>query len=165
MKKLLVFLIVISFTLTAFAVGGNGEGKKAKHEKSEDHVCYKSVVMQINAFVKQEKYDDALELLNQAKDNLDYSGHTEHIYTNLASINDKAKKYKENIKVWNDGLDKGVTFEINPKSDEYKPYLKFKGFSEVVKKNIEHKKKGVKAKADCDDHEEKEREDGKGQAR
>ncbi|MCK4979783.1 MAG: hypothetical protein KAS62_05265 [Candidatus Delongbacteria bacterium] len=159
MKKILVFLIVISFTLTAFAVDGTGEGKKSGHEKPKDHVCYKSIVMQINAFAKQEKYDDALKLLNKAKVNPNYTGHYEHIFKNLAFFNDKAKKYEDNIKTWNEGLDKGVTFDMDLKSGDYKPYLKLKGFDEVVKKNAEFIKKGVKAKAECDDHkEEKEAE-------
>ena len=156
MKKLLGLLIVFGFALTVFAAGDvKLEKKGEEHEEhKEDHVCYKSVVMQINAFAKQEKYDDALVLLNKAKNNPNYTGHYEHIYKNLAFFNDKAKKYEENIKVWNDGLDKNVTFDIDPKSDDYKPYLKLKGFDEVVKRNVEYIKKGVKAKADCDDHAE-----------
>ena len=154
MKKVLTFLIIASFTFSVFAAGDVGKEKKVGHEKSKDHVCYKSIVMQINAFAKQEKYDDALKLLNNAKVNLNYTGHYEHIFKNLAFFNDKAKKYEENIKVWNEGLDKGVTFEIDPESDDYKPYLKLKGFDAVVKKNAEYIDKGVKAKADCDDHEE-----------
>ena len=153
MKRILAFLIVISFILTVFAAGDVAKEK----EQEKDHVCYKSIVMQINAFAKQEKYDDALELLNNAKVNPNYTGHYEHIYKNLAFFNDKAKKYEENIKVWNEGLDKNVTFEIDPKSDDYKPYLKLKGFDAVVKKNAEYIKKGVKAKADCDDHAEEEK--------
>ena len=87
MKKVLTFLIIASFTFSVFAAGDVGKEKKVGHEKSQDHVCYKSIVMQINAFAKQEKYGDALELLNKAKDNSNYSGHAEHIYINLASIN------------------------------------------------------------------------------
>lgn len=156
MKKLLSLFIILSLTLVVFAVNGTGEGKKLDHkkEKSADHVCYKSIVMQINAFAKQEKYDEALVLLKKAKDNPNYAGHAEHIYTNLAFFNDKAKKYEENIKVWNEGLEKNVTFEIDSKKEEYKPYLKIKGFDDVVKKNAECIKKGVKAKAECDDHAE-----------
>ena len=150
MKNLLGLLIVLSFAFTIFAADDHTKLENGEKE----HVCYKSVSMQINAFAKQEKYDDALELLNKAKEDENYIGHSEHIYTSLIFLNDKAGKYEENIKVWNEGLDKNVTFEIDPNSDDYKPYLKLKGFDEVVKKNAEYIKKGVKAKADCDDHEE-----------
>ena len=153
MKKVLAFLIIISFTFSVFAAGDVVKEEEHKDHK-ENHVCYKSVVMQINAFAKQEKYDDAIKLLQDAKVNPNYTGHYEHIYKNLAFFNDKAKKYEENIKVWNEGLDKNVTFDIDPKGDDYKPYLKLKGFDDVVKKNAEYIEKGVKAKAECDDHEE-----------
>ncbi|MDA3884526.1 MAG: hypothetical protein PF638_02925 [Candidatus Delongbacteria bacterium] len=152
MKKVLVLLVVMSFTVVMFATGDAGKEMEKSHEKPQDHVCYKSVVMQINAFAKQEKYDEAMNLLVKAKDNPNYEGHVEHIYTTMAFINDKTKKYEENIKVWNEGLGKGVAFPINPTQDEYKPYLKLKGFYEVAKKNAEFKKKGVKAKAECDDN-------------
>ncbi|MCK5759811.1 MAG: hypothetical protein KAH33_00865, partial [Candidatus Delongbacteria bacterium] len=89
MKKVLAFLIIASFTFSVFAAGDVVKEK----EQKKDHVCYKSIVMQINAFAKQEKYDDALELLNNAKVNPNYTGHYEHIFTNLVFVNDKAKKY------------------------------------------------------------------------
>jgi len=151
MKKVLVFLVIMSLSVVMFAEGHAGKEMKKNHEKPKDHPCYKSIVMQINAFSKQEKYEEGLKLLVKAKDDPNYTGHVEHIYSNLVFFNDKAKKYEENIKVWNEGLDKSVTFEIDPKSDDYKPYLKLKGFDAVVKKNAELIKKGVKAKADCDD--------------
>ncbi|MBN2790804.1 MAG: hypothetical protein JXR69_11485 [Candidatus Delongbacteria bacterium] len=154
MKKTLAFLAVIMFTTLMFAVGEGGKETNQGQFKPEGHVCYKSIIMQVNAFAKQEKYEDAMKLLVEAKENPNYAGHVEHIYTSMAFINDKIKKYEDNIRVWNEGLDKGVTFPINPEKEEYRPYLKLKGFDEVAKKNAEYVKKGVKAKADCDNHEE-----------
>ena len=162
MKKIIEMVMVLAIVASVNAAGHDSETSakegKGVHAHEKGHVCYKSLSFQASALEKQEKYNEAIEILEKAKANAEYKHHNEEIYPALYRLYNSTEQYEKNISLWNEGHEKGMIFEIDPSKEEFKPYLKMKGFKEAAKRDMNMKRSSEKTQLkheNCEDHETK----------
>lgn len=161
MKKMieLVMMLAIFASVSAIDDACKDTSKPAGEKqavKQQGHVCYNSIAFQAEALAKQGKDAEAIKMYEDAKANADYEHHLQYIFPSLVKLYEKTKQYDKSVALWNDGHKKSMIFDLDPAKEEFKPYLKVKGFKEAVKKDQELKKaKAVpQLKAeDCEGHE------------
>lgn len=159
MKKMIEIIMVLAIMASVNAAGEAGkEGAKkgeALHaQQKQGHVCYNSIAFQANALEKQGKDAEAIKMYEDAKASSEYEHHYEILFPSLIKLYEKTGQYEKSIALWNEGHKKNMTFELDPRKEEYKPYLKLKGFKEAVKKDqelIRVKAKPQLKKEDCEE--------------
>ncbi len=164
MKKIIGLILVIA--IYALFAADNGEIKMHKQgegihaQQKQGHVCYNSIAFQASALEKQGKNEEAIKMLEDAKANAEYEHHYQMLFPSLVKLYEKTGQYDKCIALWNEGHQKNMTFGLDPAKEEYKPYLKLKGFKETVMKDrhlIKVKAKPeLKPEEGCEDHEVKE---------
>ncbi len=163
MKKMIEILMVLAIAASVSAAGDAAKSEVKTEEgtqaQAKGHVCYNSIAFQASALEKQGKDAEAIKILEDAKANAEYEHHYQLLFPSLVKLYEKTGQYEKSVELWNEGHAKNMTFGLDTKKEEYKPYLKLKGFRDTVKKDREL----VKAKAvpqlkkeECEGEEEKE---------
>ena len=163
MKKMIEMLMVLAIAASVSAAGeaSKSEVKKAEgtHAQAKGHVCFNSIAFQANALEKQGKDAEAIKMFEDAKANAEYEHHYQLLFPSLVKLYEKTGQYEKSVELWNEGHAKNMTFGLDPQKEEFKPYLRLKGFREAVKKDRElAKSKAVPQlkKEDCEGKKEKE---------
>lgn len=144
MKKMIEIIMMLAIIASVNAAGGASD---------KGHVCYKSLDFQANALEKQGKNDEAIKILEDAKASAEYEHHYEILFPSLVKLYEKTGQYEKSIALWNEGHKKNMTFGLSM-SEEFKPYIKLKGFREVLKKDQELTRAKAKPQLKPEDCEE-----------
>jgi len=163
MKKMIEMLMVLAIAASVSAAGdavkSEANTAEGKHVQAKGHVCYNSIAFQASALEKQGKDAEAIKMLEDAKANAEYEHHYQVLFPSLIKLYEKTGQYEKCVELWNEEHAKNMTFGLDTKKDEYKPYLKLKGFKDTVAKDRELTKAKAEPKLkkeDCEEHEEKE---------
>lgn len=159
MKKMIELVMMLAIFASVNAIDDAcKDGTKPAGEKQlvkqQGHVCYNSIAFQAEALARQGKDTEAIKMYEDAKANPDYEHHWQYIFPPLVKLYEKTKQHDKCVALWNDGHKKSMIFDIDPAKEEFKPYLKIKGFIETARKDQELKKVKAVPKlkpADCED--------------
>jgi tetratricopeptide (TPR) repeat protein len=154
MEMIMVLAIIASVNAAGHASDASAKEEKGVHAQAKGHVCFKSIDFQANALAGQGKNEDAIKMLEDAKGNAEYEHHYELLFPSLVKLYEKTGQYEKSIALWNEGHKKNMTFGLDPRKEEFKPYLKLEGFKEAVKKDQEltrSKAKPQLKKEDCEE--------------
>ena len=113
---------------------GQGEG-----DLSMDPVAGK-----VAKFSMDGKYEEAIQVLIEAKDVPGYQWDVKRLYESIIYLYDKTKQYEKNLDVWRDGHSKGIVFKMDKTKKHFEPYLELEGFDEIYAKDLEMQGKAVK---------------------
>lgn len=136
-EMIMVLAIIASVNAAGHASDASAKEEKGVHAHEKGHVCFKSIDFQANALAGQGKNDDAIKMLEEAKGNAEYEHHYPALFSSLVKLYEKTGQYDKSIALWNEGHKKNMTFGLDPRKEEFKPYLKLEGFKEAVKKDQE----------------------------
>ena len=158
MKKMIGFIMMLAIIASVNAAGEAGkEGAKkdeALHaQQKQGHVCFKSIDFQANALAGQGKIEEAIKMYEDAKAKPEYEHHYPMLFQALIKLYEKTGQYDKSIELWNEGHKKNMTFGLSM-SEEFKPYVKLKGFREVLKKDQELTRAKAKPQLKPEDCEE-----------
>lgn len=153
----LIFLTVILFVFSCTKDNEKNKEKNVKekiaiekvsdnpdhkdlHNHKEGELCIDPVASKVAKFSMDGKYQEAIDVLLEAKDVPGYQWDKEKIYESLVYLYDRTNQYEKNLDVWRDGHSKGIVFKMDKTKKHFEPYLLLDGFDEIYKKDIEMQK-------------------------
>ena len=141
MKKMIEIVMVLAIIASVNAAGDAAKSGVKKiegaHAHEKGHVCFKSIDFQANALEKQGKDAEAIKMYEDAKANPEYEHHFPVLFESLIKLYEKTGQYEKSIALWNEGHKKNMTFGLDLRKEEFRPYLKLEAFKQAVKKDQE----------------------------
>ncbi|NOR44065.1 MAG: hypothetical protein GQ534_00635 [Candidatus Delongbacteria bacterium] len=117
---------------------------KESHDHKEGELCIDPVAGKVAAFSMEGKYEEAIQVLVEAKDVPGYQWDAKRLYDSIIYLYDKTKQYEKNLDIWRDAHSKGLVFKMDKTKKHFEPYLKLEGFDDIYAKDLEMQGKAVK---------------------
>ena len=108
-----------------------------KHNHKEGELCIDPVAGKVASLSMDGKYEEAIQVLIEAKDVPGYQWDAKRIYDSIIYLYDKTKQYEKNLDIWRDGHSKGLIFNMDITKEHFKPYLELEGFAKILDKDNE----------------------------